>query len=330
VWRTVVNRKKIAITMGDPAGIGPEIIIKAIVSKEVSGHIVPIIIGDRSIMQDAVALSGVDIEFEEDLSMLSKEENEKIFLIALDGLKDNEKGSATAEGGRASVECIKKAVRMCMDNEADAMVTAPISKEAIHLAGYSWPGHTEMIAELTNTEKFSMMFVGESLKVILVTIHVPLRSVPELITEEKVFDTILLAEKSCTMLSVDSPGIAVAGLNPHAGEGGLFGNTEKVRILPAIEKAKNEGINVTGPHPPDVIFKKALDGEFDIIVAMYHDQGLIPFKMLYFDKGVNTTIGLPMIRTSPDHGTAYDIAWKGIADPSSMIEAILLAERMKI
>ncbi len=325
-----MNRKKIAITMGDPAGVGPEIIVKALVSKEVRKHIVPIIIGDRSVMKDAVTLSGVDIEFEEDLLTLSQEENEKVFLIAIDGLKDNKKGSATAEGGRASAECIKKAVRMCMNNEANAMATAPISKAALHLAGYSWPGHTEMIAELTNTERVGMMFVGESLRVILVTIHVPLRSVPELITEEKVYDTILLAEKACTMLSVDSPRIAVAGLNPHAGEGGIFGNTEKIRISPAIEKAKNEGINVTGPYPPDVIFKKAFDGEFDIIVAMYHDQGLIPFKMLYFDKGVNTTIGLPIIRTSPDHGTAYDIAWKGIADPSSMIEAILLAERMKI
>ncbi|MEE9524571.1 MAG: 4-hydroxythreonine-4-phosphate dehydrogenase PdxA [Thermodesulfovibrionales bacterium] len=325
-----MNRKRIAITMGDPGGVGPEIIVKALVSKEVRGNIVPIIIGNRSIMQDAVKLSDVDIEFEHDLSKSSEEDKEMVFLTDIDDIKEIKKGSATAEGGRTSAECIKKAVKMCTNNEADAMVTAPISKEAIHLAGHSWPGHTEMLAELTNTEKVGMMFVGESLKVILVTIHVPLQSVPALITEEKVYDTILLAEKACTMLSVDSPRIAVAGLNPHAGEGGLFGSEEEAQILPAIQRSQKEGHNVLGPFPPDVIFKKALDGGFDVVVAMYHDQGLIPFKMLYFDKGVNTTIGLPIIRTSPDHGTAYDIAWKGIADPSSMIEAILLAERMEI
>jgi 4-hydroxythreonine-4-phosphate dehydrogenase len=324
-----MSKKKIAITMGDPAGIGPEIIIKAVTSHEVRSRIIPIIIGNRMVMKEAVQLTGVDIEFEEDLSTLSLGKNEKVFLVAIDDLKDNIKGSSSAEGGRTSVECIKKAVELCMHNTADAMVTAPISKKSLHLAGYSWPGHTEMIAELTNTNKAGMLFVGESLRVILVTIHVPLRSVPELISKEKVYDTILLADKACKMLSVDTPRIAVAGLNPHAGEGGIFGNAERSRITPAIEKAKHEGMNVTGPFPPDVIFKKTVDGEFDIIVAMYHDQGLIPFKMLYFATGVNTTIGLPIIRTSPDHGTAYDIAWKGIADPSSMIEAILLAKRMR-
>ncbi len=326
-----MEKKKIAITMGDPGGIGPEVIVKALASEKIVDTITPVIIGCKAVMEDALSLFGAEMLFEEDLSAVSTDSaDQKIFLIDIHDSKHLKKGMATPEGGAASVKCIKKAVQMCLDKEVNAMVTAPISKEAVHRAGYQWPGHTEMIAELTESEKVGMLFVGKSFNVILVTIHVPLLSVPNLINEEKVFNTIILAERACEMLSVHAPKIAVAGLNPHAGESGLFGTTEQSRISPAIARAQDKGITVNGPFPPDVIFKKAADGEYDIVVAMYHDQGLIPFKLLHFETGVNATIGLPIIRTSPDHGTAYDISWKGNANPSSMIEAIRVAERMKL
>ena len=186
------------------------------------------------------------------------------------------------------------------------------------------------LLELTNTKDYAMMLAGEPLKVILVTIHTPLRSVPDMITKESVLKTIRLAKKACGMMGIENPRIAAAGLNPHAGEAGIFGSEENNAIIPAIEDAKKLGIPVTGPYPPDTIFHKAYKCEIDIIVCMYHDQGLIPLKMIAFERGVNVTVGLPIIRTSPYHGTAYDIAWKGIANPSSMLEAIKMAARLEI
>jgi 4-hydroxythreonine-4-phosphate dehydrogenase len=217
-----------------------------------------------------------------------------------------------------------------MEKKVHGIVTAPISKEALALAGFPWPGHTEMLAEFTGTKEYAMMLVGAPLRVILVTIHTALKNVPALITTERVLGTILLAEKACAMLGMKEPRIAVAGLNPHAGESGVLGSEEMQEIIPAIMQAKERGIAVQGPYPPDVVFHKAYKGDVDMVVCMYHDQGLIPLKMLFFDKGVNVTVGLPIIRTSPDHGTAYDIAWKGSADPSSMREAIHMALRLNL
>jgi 4-hydroxythreonine-4-phosphate dehydrogenase len=326
-----MEKKKIAITMGDPGGVGPEIVIKAISSETVRRKIIPVVIGSENILVEASGITGIQVEFIKDVKLTGDDISaDQSYLIPIDDMNTFKKGEASEAGGAASVECIRKAVTLCMDRNVDAIVTAPISKEALHFAGYSWPGHTEMIAELSNSPKVGMLFIGKSLKVILVTIHVPLSSVAGLITEERVYETILLAERGCRMLSIASPIIGIAGLNPHASEGGLFGVQEETHIYPAIEKARQEGLTVHGPFPPDTVFKRALDGEFDIVVAMYHDQGLIPFKILHFETGVNATIGLPMIRTSPDHGTAYDIAWRGIASPSSMIEALLVAERMKL
>jgi 4-hydroxythreonine-4-phosphate dehydrogenase len=252
-------------------------------------------------------------------------------MIDLALLNSFQKGMPTAEGGRASAEYIRKAVELAVNKQVDAVVTAPISKEALKMAGMNWPGHTEMIAELTGTKDYAMMLAGGPLRVILVTIHTALRNVPDLVTKEKVLKTIRLAKKACSMLGIGHPRIAVAGLNPHAGEAGIFGDEETREIVPAIEAAAREGISATGPFPPDTVFHKAYKGEVDIVVCMYHDQGLVPLKMIAFDKGVNVTIGLPIIRTSPDHGTAYDIAWSGStgkADPSSMIEALKLASHM--
>jgi len=240
-----------------------------------------------------------------------------------------EKGSPTAAGGAASYAYIRRAVEIVLKGEAHALVTAPISKEAFKMAGIPYPGHTEMLAALTGTNRYAMMLCGGPLRVVLVTIHTALRDVPPLITRARVLDTIRLAVAACRMLGLDAPRIAVAGLNPHAGEAGIFGSEEITEIAPAVEDARREGFSVTGPYPPDTLFYRAARGEFDLLVCMYHDQGLIPLKMIAFDTGVNVTVGLPIIRTSPDHGTAYDIAWKGVANPTSMREAIDTALRLK-
>jgi 4-hydroxythreonine-4-phosphate dehydrogenase len=283
-------------------------------------------------MEEAMHFTGLSVK----LNIIRTPEEAKVTPGSVDVIdlatpNSFEKNKPTAEGGRASASYIRKAVELAVNKQVDAMVTAPISKEALKMAGMNWPGHTEMIAELTGTRDYAMMLAGGPLKVILVTIHTALRNVPALVTKENVLKTIRLAKKACSMLGIRHPRIAVAGLNPHAGESGIFGDEEIREIVPAIEAAALEGLQATGPFPPDIVFNKAYKGEVDIVVCMYHDQGLIPLKMIAFDKGVNVTIGLPIIRTSPDHGTAYDIAWSGStgkADPSSMIEALKLASHM--
>lgn len=313
------KKKKIAITIGEPAGIGTEVVLKALLDEGVINECNPLIIGDKVVIEEAVAKMKIDF----DISAYD--------ILDLKCIKNRnfQKCSSTKNGGIASVAYIKKAVDLASANIVNGIVTAPISKESLKMAGYSWPGHTEMIAEFTNTRDFAMMLCGGQLRVILATIHVAIKNVPELITKQRVLKTIILAEKACSLLGLVTPKIAVAGLNPHAGEGGIFGDEEIQHIAPAIYEAHKMGIWVDGPLPPDALFWKAYNGEYDIVVCMYHDQGLIPLKMIAFDKGVNVTVGLPFIRTSPDHGTAFDIAWKGLADPSSMIEAIKLAVRLK-
>ncbi|RJQ40503.1 MAG: 4-hydroxythreonine-4-phosphate dehydrogenase PdxA [Nitrospiraceae bacterium] len=323
--------KKIAITMGDAAGIGPEIIAKALYCAEIRGCGTPVVIGDRTVMEEAISLLKLPLK----LRIINSSDESKaaagtIELIDIGEIKKFERGKPAAENGRACVSYIKKAVELALKKKVDAIVTAPISKEVLKMAGMKWHGHTEMLAELTGTKDYAMMLIGGDLKVILVTIHTSLKSVPAMIKKESILKTIRLAKKACDMLDIKNPRIAVAGLNPHAGEAGIFGDEEKNDIIPAIEEAKKLGIPVTGPYPPDTVFHKAYKGAIDMVVCMYHDQGLIPLKMIAFEQGVNVTVGLPIIRTSPDHGTAYDIAWKGIANPASMLEAIKLAARLKI
>jgi 4-hydroxythreonine-4-phosphate dehydrogenase len=323
--------KKLAITMGDPAGIGPEIIVKAIDSPEVRKCCTPIVIGSPSVMEEALALLKLPLK----LKIIKSPKDSKpakgiIEVIGNPLLGEFERYKPTSKGGRVAASCIQKAVQLALNKQVDGIVTAPISKEALKMAGLKWPGHTEMLADLTGTKDYAMMLIGGPLRVILVTIHIALRNVPDLITKPKIVRTIRLAKKACDMLGIRRPRIAVAGLNPHAGEKGIFGHEEIRKIIPAVREAVNEGIPVSGPYPPDTIFHKAYRGDVDVIVCMYHDQGLIPLKMIAFEKGVNVTVGLPFIRTSPDHGTAYDIAWKGIADPSSMIEAVKLAAKLKV
>lgn len=323
--------KKIAITMGDSGGIGPEIVLKALSLPDVRKICMPVVIGDMNVIESAKKLLRLSTKLKviESISEVKQTKDIIHIIHQSNSIKDGILNKPTLESGRACILFIKKAVEFALNKEVDAIVTAPISKESLKMAGSKWPGHTEMLANLSGTKDYAMMLAGGPLRVILVTIHTALRNVPNLITRKKILKTIYLAKKGCEMFSIKSPKIAVAGLNPHAGESGIFGNEEIKKIIPAIKDARKEGIEVKGPYPPDTIFHKAYKREVDIVVCMYHDQGLIPLKMIAFDKGVNITVGLPFVRTSPDHGTAYDIAWKGIANPSSMIEAIRLGVKLK-
>jgi 4-hydroxythreonine-4-phosphate dehydrogenase len=233
------------------------------------------------------------------------------------------------KAGEASLSYIREAVKAAIAGGIDAVVTAPISKESTHLAGSKFPGHTEMLKELTGADEAVMMFEGGSFRVVLVTIHTALKEVPKLITKESVLSVIKITHSTLVnQFKIKDPKIVVCGLNPHAGESGAFGDEEIVHITPAVAEARKQGIGVTGPLPADTLFFYANQGKWDAVVAMYHDQGLIPFKMVSFNVGVNMTLGLPIIRTSPDHGTAFNIAWQGVADPSSMTAAVKLAARL--
>ena len=305
----MTKKPVIGITMGDPNGVGPEVISKAISSIDLKGLCDFVIFGDKEIMQKAGGSSDA-----------------RIIECSDFGFKDLEPGVIDKEAGQASLEYIRSAVKSALADELDAIVTAPISKESTHLTGSKYPGHTEMLKDLTGSNQAIMMFEGSKFKVMLVTIHEALSNVPKLISQEKVFSTINITYESLTNLfKITEPKIVVCGLNPHAGESGAFGDEEIKHIIPAVEKAKEKGINIDGPLPADTLFYYAYQGKWDAVIAMYHDQGLIPFKMTSFDDGVNITLGLPIIRTSPDHGTAFDIAWKGIANPSSMTAAIKVA-----
>jgi 4-hydroxythreonine-4-phosphate dehydrogenase len=312
-------RPVIAVTMGDPAGVGPEIILKALDDRRVRRIADPVVIGDLGLLRSLAKR----------LKLKGPDEGAVVSVSELD-LGKLKAGKPTKESSKAMISYIEEAVYMAAVGDADAIVTAPISKEAARLAGFSFPGHTEFIAHLTGTKDFSMMLGGKALKVVLVTIHAPLRRVPALVTKEAVLKTLRITDESFRRyFGVKRPRIAVAGLNPHAGEAGLFGDEERKVIAPAIKKARSSGINAIGPLPADTVFYRAVKkSEFDCVVAMYHDQGLGPLKLLHFEDGVNVTLGIPIIRTSVDHGTAYDIAWKGSASSESLVAAIEMAVEM--
>ncbi len=316
----------IGITMGDAAGIGPEIIIKTLALPRIYETCCPIVIGDAQtlIVDSRTEPLKVNVVDRVDRCLFHHGTVDVLKVKDID-LTGVEKGKVSPKAGKAAVEFLLKAITLACNQEIHAIVTAPINKEAINLAGYHYQGHTEILATKTNTLNYAMMLTAGTLRVIHVTTHVALQKACELITKTKILDTIELAHSALQTLGFQRPHIAVAGLNPHAGESGLFGREEIEHILPAVEEAKAKGIKVEGPAPPDTVFLKAMQGHYDIVVAMYHDQGHIPLKLLGFEKGVNVTLGLPIIRTSVDHGTAFDIAGLGKANPDSMIEAITMA-----
>ncbi|MDA8388562.1 MAG: 4-hydroxythreonine-4-phosphate dehydrogenase PdxA [Nitrospiraceae bacterium] len=322
---------KLAITIGEPGGIGPEVAVRAAASPEVRSVCAPILIGGELPIRKALDMLSLPFELREiNGPRESRPDAGVIEFVPAGHLPARfKRGAPTAGGGAACYEYIKKAAGFAVDGDVHAVCTAPISKKALRMAGVAYPGHTEMLAELTGARRFAMMLVGGPLRVLLVTIHAAIRDVPDMIKKDVVLEKILLASVAARMLGIAGPRIGVCGLNPHAGEEGLFGEEEIREIAPAVRQARRRGIDASGPVSPDVLFRKAFTGETDIVLAMYHDQGLIPLKMIAFDRGVNVTVGLPIIRTSPDHGTAYDIAWKGRANPASMIEAVRTAVSLR-
>jgi 4-hydroxythreonine-4-phosphate dehydrogenase len=282
---------RVAITAGDPAGIGPEIAAKAATDARVRAACEPIIYGPPA---------GVSFE----------------------------PGHVSAEAGRAAYDAIVRAVADAQRGEVHAIATAPVSKEAFRFAWLPWAGHTDLLAHLTGATDVAMLFHSDPLRVVLATIHIALSEVPAALTTESLVRTIALTDRELPRFGIMRPRIALCGLNPHAGEHGLFGSEEISTLIPAVNACRARGIDVSGPFPADTIYIRARRGEFDVVVACYHDQGLIPVKLVAFGKAVNVTLGLPIIRTSVDHGTAFDIAGKGIADPESMIAAVLLAARL--
>jgi len=285
---------RIAITVGDPSGIGPEIAVKASSDPRV-----------REVAEIVVYGPSTD-----------------------DALKAFKTGEVTAESGRVAYETILQAVEDVQAERLDALVTGPINKAAFAAAGLPWKGHTDLLAHLTNAPRVAMMFHSQSLRVVLATVHVPLAEVPQCLTADLLETTIRLAAAELPRFGFPSPRLALAGLNPHAGEGGLLGKEEVERFLPVVAACRSDNIDIIGPLPADTVFVNAVRGQFDAVVACYHDQGLIPAKLVAFGQTVNVTLGLPIIRTSVDHGTAFDIAGQGVADSSSMIEAVLLAARL--
>ena len=329
-----VLRPVIGITMGDPVGIGPEIILSALCKPLIYEVCRPLVIGDIRILNAAKESTGSDLTIKAvnnpDKGMY---ECGGIDVLTLSELNPDKTfwGKPSVWTGRAMIDYITGAIDLAVQGDIAAMVTCPINKRAMQMAGSKFDGHTELLAERTKADNFAMMLAGDRLRVALVTIHTALRNVPDMLSEKLIVDTIRIVGNALQMrFGFNEPRIAVAGLNPHAGEGGMFGEEEKNIIAPAINLAAKEGFNVSGPFPPDTIFYHAEKGSCDVVICMYHDQGLIPFKMIHFNDGVNITIGLPIIRTSVDHGTAYDIAGTGSADPGSLVAAINMAVKQAV
>lgn len=335
---------RIAITMGDPAGIGPEIIVKVLSLMETYDICQPLVVGSKEIIEDAVRITHRALKIK--VVKSPDEGNYRYGVIDLLDLanikiKDVEYGKVSAQCGKAAGEVIAKAIELANDGKVDAVVTAPIHKESFKLGGWGekYVGHTEMFADLTNTKKYTMMLAHGDFKVVHVSTHVPLAEAVKLVKKERILEVIQIAHDACLTLGIKKPRVAVAGLNPHAGDGGVLGREEIDEIMPAIKEAQKLGIDAEGPVPADTVFSKAVGGWYDIVVTMYHDQGHIPMKTLGFVwdesrndwkavSGINATLGLPIIRVSVDHGTAFGKAGKGTARPDSLIDAIKLAIRL--
>jgi 4-hydroxythreonine-4-phosphate dehydrogenase len=320
-----MSRPRIAITMGDPSGIGPEVIMKALADPAVPALCRPLVIGDAGRLRQAGTLVGTRLAVVALADPEAAPDNQDVVACIDLALvpPDHPFGRMSALSGEVAYRCIERAVRLVQRGQADAICTAPLSKEALHAAGHRYPGHTELLAELTGTPEVSMMLVSPRLRVIHVTTHIGLIDAIARIEPGLVERVIERAQGTLVRAGIAAPRIGVCGINPHAGENGLFGHGEEAtKIAPAVAACRARGWDVTGPLPADTLFYLAARGDYDIVVAMYHDQGHGPIKVLGLEAGVNITVGLPVIRTSVDHGTAFDIAGKGIADERSMIEAL--------
>ncbi len=320
----------IALTMGDPAGIGPEVVVKAFQGDTLPLQSRAVVIGDARLLKESAKKFTPEIL----LNSINRPEEGRyqtrtIDVIDLKNVPENIAiGKPSAEAGQASYEAIKAAVDLALGGEVSAITTAPINKKSLHLAGYSFPGHTELLGHLTNSKQSVLMMAGKNLRVVLVTTHVPLGQVQPLITEERVLNTIRLTHEWLARYVTDVPNIAVTGLNPHCGDEGIFGEEEADFILPALNVAQKEGIQASGLFSADALFGRSDALKYDAVVCMYHDQGMIPVKMDSAGEGVNITLGLPILRTSVDHGTAFDIAGRGRACPENLKMALRTATRL--
>jgi len=325
------HKPAVAITMGDPAGIGPEVTVGALSAEEVHQICRPLVIGDATVLRKANELLGTALSIQR-ITHVGELAADPHTIHVLDLANVDwqmlERQTVSAQAGRAAVEYVQTAVRLAQSGQVQAIVTAPINKQAINLAGYHYVGHTELLADLTNTAGCTPMLTTGGLRVTHVTRHIPFRKVADHITKEHILQTIVTTYQGLRRLAIEHPRVGVAALNPHNGDGGLLGREELEQIGPAVQEARALGIDARGPHPADTIFVRATRGEFDVVVAMYHDQGHIPIKVSDFEGSFTITLGLPILRTSVDHGTAFDIAWQGVASPQSMIAAIQAAARL--
>jgi 4-hydroxythreonine-4-phosphate dehydrogenase len=318
----------VAVTMGDPAGVGPEVVVKALCRQDVRDLLRAVVIGDAARLTDAARRCGLDVELRvitaDDVAELTDLPAGIIAVIDVGGTPaDLPYGEVSAAGGEVAYQCIRIAAELALSDRVDAICTAPLNKEALHAAGHRYPGHTELLADLTGTPEVSMLLIAPDLRVVHVTTHIGIIDAIERIDAGLVARTIRRANATLVRAGIARPRIAVCGINPHAGENGLFGHGEEAsKIDPAIAEVVAEGIDAVGPLPADTLFFRARRGDFDCVVAMYHDQGHGPVKVLGLEAGVNVTIGLPVVRTSVDHGTAFDIAGTGVADERSMVEAL--------
>lgn len=337
------SRPLIGITMGDPAGCGPEIAVKALADSEFYKRCRPMVVGDAGVIQDALRIAGRTDLLIKKIASPSEGKYKygviDVYHLDLVDMSELEYGKVSAMAGEAAFQSVKKVIELAMANEIDATVTGPLNKEAINLAGHHYSGHTEIYADFTNTSKYTMMLAHHDLRVVHVSTHVSLREACDRVKKDRVLDVIRIANQACKDLGIENPKVGVAGLNPHAGENGMFGKEEIEEITPAIEAAYAEGIHAMGPVPADTIFSKARGGWYDIVVCMYHDQGHIPLKVIGFVyndekgcwdavEGVNVTLGLPIIRASVDHGTAFGHAGTGVANELSLKNAIDYAIRL--
>lgn len=331
------NKKIIGITMGDPAGNGPELCVKALAKKDIYERCNPIVIGDAQMIEKVLGVTGhADLKVNRVASVSEASFTYgtiDVYHMDLVDFDQFQFGKVNAMCGEAAFQCVKKVIELAMSGEVDATVTNALNKEAINAAGHHYSGHTEIYADYTNTQKYTMMLAHEDLRVVHVSTHVSLREACDRVKKDRVLDVIRIAHKACKDLGIENPKIGVAGLNPHSGENGMFGREEIEEITPAIETAKAEGILADGPVPPDTVFSKARGGWYDIVVCMYHDQGHIPLKVVGFVynkeeqrwdavAGVNVTLGLPIIRASVDHGTGFGHAGQGSANELSLVNAI--------
>ena len=321
----------IGITMGDPAGIGPEIILKALNTDSLSGTNC-VVFGSAEILKSIIDKK---LASPQELKIITSIDEAafvpgvvNVIDVPLEDMEHFEIGKVQAQAGDLAYRCIKQATELALKGEINAIATAPLNKEALHLAGHHYPGHTELLAKLTDTKDYAMVLYTDTLRVIHVTTHIALLKFLQTLNKTRVNTVIDIADKFMRKAGFANPRIAVAGVNPHAGENGLFGHEELEILNPSIAEMREQGVDVYGPCPPDTVFLQASQGQYDIVVAMYHDQGHIPLKLMGFYDGVNITAGLPFFRTSADHGTAFDIAWTGKANPESMVKSVELAVKL--